>query len=85
MHSCLDIKPKKIFDLQQLIDDPTYPVFIKGYQEDRFPAPAMFFHRTELPSGEVEFRAERLKVGVPPKIGNYFYITLENGDVVPLR
>lgn len=28
---------------------------------------------------------ERLKVYVPPRVGNYFYVTLENGEVVHIR
>jgi hypothetical protein len=58
----------------------------RGYKEDRFPAPAQFFHReVREDDGKVEWKVERLKIYVPPKVGNYFYVTLENGEVVHIR
>ena len=73
-------------NFEELAEDLSYPFLTRGYKEDRFPAPAQFFRReAREDDGRVEWKVDRLKVYVPPKVGNYFYITLENGEVVHIR
>ena len=86
LHACLDVNAKKLNDFEELVEDPQYPFLTRGYREDRFPAPAQFFRRdVREEDGRVEWKVERLKVYVPPRVGNYFYVTLENGEVVHIR
>jgi hypothetical protein len=73
-------------NFEDLIEDLSYPFLTRGYKEDRFPAPAQFFRReVREDDGRVEWKVDKLKVYVPPKVGNYFYITLENGEVMHIR
>ena len=86
LHACLDVTSKKLNDFEELVEDPQYPFLTRVYKEDRFPAPAQFFRRdVREEDGKVEWKVERLKVYVPPRVGNYFYITLENGEVAHIR
>lgn len=86
LHACIQIEPKKMSNFEDLIEDFTYPFLTRGYKEDRFPAPAQFFRReVRMEDGRVEWKVERLKVYVPPRVGNYFYITLQNGETMQIR
>lgn len=85
LHECLEVTQKKVYKLEDLIADSNQPAFTKGYIENRFPGPAQFFQRIEYDDGQVDFKADNLKFDIPPKQGNYFYTTLENGQVVTLR
>ena len=84
LQTCLEVNAKKLCNFEELCEDPTYPYLNKNYREDRFPAPAQFFWRNEDEEKQ-DWHAEKLKVYAPPKVGNYFYITLDNGDRVHIR
>lgn len=86
LQACLQIESKKLENFDELVEDPTYPFLNRGFKEDRFPAPAQFYKRCVREEDErVEWKVEKLKVFVPPREGNYFYITLENGERVHIR
>ena len=86
LHTCLEVASKKLENFEELVEDPGYPFLTRGYKEDQFPAPAQFFRRViREEDGRVEWKVEKLKVYVPPRVGNYFYITLENGETVHIR
>ena len=38
-----------------------------------------------MPNGKQTFQVEKLKVGIPPRVGNLFYITLDDGTVMTIK
>ena len=71
---------KKVF----LIQDPDEAAKFLA-NEEKFPSAAQFFRKVIDEKGKVKYKAERLKVSIPLKKGNYFLTTLASGEVVSLR
>lgn len=52
---------------------------MKPYKEDKYPAPCQFFTRQVSDQGLITFKTDTLKVTIPEKEGDFYYVRLDDG------